>query len=102
MTPEQATQILDSFQQPAETKYRVYIMGGVPNDWRTKTKAGFMPVYERLDMISPWRPIFYDPYNQDWLDRMAGDKVWCDARGIDYNPTVSPGASVAYQQFDPA
>jgi hypothetical protein len=101
MTPEQATQILDFFQQPSESKYRVYVMGGVPNDWRTKTKEGFMPVYERLDMISPWRPIFYDPYNQVWLDRMAGDKAFCDARGIDYNPTVSPGASVAYQNFDP-
>jgi len=101
MTPAQATQILDSFQKPAESKYQVYVMGGVPNDWRTNTKEGFMPVYERLDMISPWRPIFYDPYNQVWLDRMAGDKAWCDARGIDYNPTVSPGASVAYQNFDP-
>lgn len=101
MTPAQATQILDSFQKPSESKYKVYVMGGVPNDWRTKTKEGFMPVYERLDMISPWRPIFYDPYNQVWLDRMAGDKAYCDARGIDYNPTVSPGASVAYQNFDP-
>ncbi len=102
MTPEQANQILDSFQMPTDSKYRVYVMGGVPNDWRTKTKAGFMPVYERLDMISPWRPIFYDPYNQVWLDRMAGDKAFCDARGIDYNPTVSPGASVAYQNSDPS
>ncbi|MBE0675237.1 MAG: T9SS type A sorting domain-containing protein [Bacteroidales bacterium] len=101
MTPEQANQILDSFQNPSESKYRVYVMGGVPNDWRTKTKVGFMPVYERLDMISPWRPIFYDPYNQAWIDRMAGDKAFCDTRGIDYNPTVSPGASVAYQNFDP-
>jgi len=101
MTPQQATQILDSFQHPFEQKYKVYVMGGVPNDWRTKTKEGFMPVYERLDMISPWRPIFYDPYNQVWIDRMAGDKAFCDAHGIDYNPTVSPGASVAYQNFDP-
>ena len=101
MTPEQATQILDSFQIPTDSKYRTYVMGGVPNDWRTKTKADFMPVYERLDMISPWRPIFYDPYNQVWLDRLAGDKEFCDARGIDYNPTVSPGSSVAYQNFDP-
>ncbi|MCX6325167.1 MAG: hypothetical protein NT144_00750 [Bacteroidia bacterium] len=101
MTPAQATQILDSFQKPSESKYQVYVMGGVPNDWRTNTKEGFMTVYERLDMISPWRPIFYDPYNQVWLDRMAGDKAWCDVRGIDYNPTVSPGASVAYQNFDP-
>ncbi len=102
MTPQEASQILDSFQQPSDNKYKVYVMGGVPNDWRTKTKEGFMPVYERLDMISPWRPIFYDPYNQTWLDRMAGDKAFCDARGIDYNPTVSPGASVAYQNFDPS
>ncbi|MCD6401711.1 MAG: hypothetical protein J7L73_07255, partial [Anaerolineales bacterium] len=102
MTPGQATQILDSFQQPDELKYQVYVMGGVPNTWRTKTKEGFMPVFERLDMISPWRPVFYDPYNQDWLDRMAGDKAYCDARGIDYNPTVSPGASVAYQHDDPS
>jgi hypothetical protein len=101
LTPEQATQILDSFQTPSESRYQVYVMGGVPNDWLTKPKEGFVPVFERLDMISPWRPIFYDPYNQDWLDRMAGDKAYCDARGIDYNPTVSPGASVAYQHFDP-
>ena len=97
MTVGQATEILDFFQSAENTEYRVYVMGGLHHFWRTNPKEGWMPVYERLDMISPWRTIFYDAYSQTHIDRMNGDKVWCDSRDIDYNPVVSPGASTAYQ-----
>ena len=97
MTPEQATRILDFFQSPEDPRYQVYVMGGLHHFWRVNPKEGWIPVYERLDMISPWRTIFYDAYSQNHIDRMNDDKAWCDARNIDYNPVVSPGASTAYQ-----
>ena len=94
MTPEQATEILDFFQNSTDPKYQVYVMGGVPYDWRTDpNKAGWRPVFERLDMVSPWRTIFRDPYNQTVIDTMLGDLENCTSNGIDYNPVVSPGAS---------
>lgn len=99
MTVAQAERVLDSYQTPEESKYQVYVMGGVHHTWRTSTKAGWEVVFERLDMISPWRPLFYNggPSNQDNINVLIGDINWCDERGIDYNPVVTPGGSTAYQ-----
>ena len=95
-TPETVNAIADFYQSgPAE--YRAYIMGGISSgNWRGLTD--WLPVYERLDMVSPWRTIFYQggPGNQSNIDRMHADKDWCDARGVDYNPVISPGASTLH------
>lgn len=100
MTPEEANQILDFFQHPEEQKYQVYVMGGVPVSWRTNPKTGWSVVFDRLDMISPWRTIFANPFAQSNITRMSDDFSYCNARGIDYNPVVSPGASTATQHHD--
>lgn len=47
----EATEILDFFQNSPEEKYRVYVMGGVPSKWRTNPKAGWEPVFLRLDGV---------------------------------------------------
>ncbi len=95
-TPETVNAIADFYQSgPAE--YRAYIMGGISSgNWRSLTD--WLPVYERLDMVSPWRTIFYGggPGSQSNIDRMHADKDWCDARGVDYNPVISPGASTLH------
>jgi hypothetical protein len=101
MTPEEATEILDFFQDAPEERYRVYVMGGVPHNWRTNPKAGWPPVFDRLDMISPWRTIFADPYDPQVIGRMIGDLSYCDQLGIDYNPVISPGASASHMRSDP-
>ena len=101
MTPDQASQILDSFQKPIDSKYKVYVMGGVHINWRINPKTGWSPVFNRLDMISPWRTLFGNPDSQTEIERMTGDMAYCDEKGIDYNPVVSPGASTAYQHGAP-
>jgi len=96
-TPEQATEILD-FYQKGEEKYRTYVAAGVPVNWRTNPAAGWTPVFDRLDMISPWRTIFNDP--DKYKSRMQDDLAYCNNLGIDYNPVVSPGASTQHLRDD--
>lgn len=93
MTTAEATEILDFFQNAPEHKYRVYVMGGVPDTWRKNPKVGWKLVFLRLDMISPWRTIFYDAYNPNKIQDMVNDLAYCQQHGLDYNPVVSPGAS---------
>jgi hypothetical protein len=100
MTVAEATEILDFFQNSPEHKYRVYVMGGVPVSWRTAPKAGWSPVFLRLDMISPWRTVFNFTANS--LNRMNQDLIYCNQNGLDYNPVVSPGASTAHMRGDPS
>lgn len=94
MTVAEATEILDFFQNSPQEKYRVYVMGGVPSSWRTSPKAGWSPVFLRLDMVSPWRTIF-NPITSN-IERMNEDLAYCNANGLDYNPVVSPGASTLH------
>lgn len=91
--PSEAARILDFFQTGDE-QYRAYVAGGVPVIWRTNPPEGWGPVFDRLDMISPWRTIFNNPDQQKY--RMQEDFAYCNANGIDYNPVVSPGASTKH------
>jgi hypothetical protein len=86
-----------------------YVIGGVPRGWRTGSgdskglaqtstvpgdKENFLPVYESLDMISPWMPgRIRDNTSADNLfaSTMQPDKTYCDARGIQYMPVNFPG-----------
>jgi hypothetical protein len=94
--PDDAARILDFFQAGDE-EYRTYVVGGVPVNWRTNPPQGWGPVFDRLDMISPWRTIFNDP--DQYKLRMQADFAYCNERGIDYNPVVSPGASTKHLRF---
>jgi hypothetical protein len=90
---QDAARILD-FYQKGDEKYRTYVAAGVPVIWRTNPPAGWKPVFDRLDMISPWRTIFNNP-DENKL-RMQEDFAYCNTKGIDYNPVVSPGASTQH------
>jgi len=86
-----------------------YVIGGVPRGWRTGTSdskgvtqpatvpgdnENFLPVYESLNMISPWMPgRIRDNASADNLfaSTMSPDKTYCDSRGIQYMPVNFPG-----------
>jgi hypothetical protein len=88
-----------------------YVIGGTPRGWRTGTSdskgvtqpatipgdnENFLPVYESLNMISPWMPgRIRDNTSADNLftSTMQPDKTYCDARGIQYMPVNFPGFS---------
>ena len=88
-----AAEILD-FYQKGEDNYRTYVVAGVPVIWRTDPPPGWNVVFDRVDMISPWRTIFNDP--DKYKARMQADFNYCNDKGIDYNPVVSPGASTKH------
>lgn len=92
-TPQDAIKLLD-FYQNGDEKYRTYVFGGVPVNWRTSPPAGWNVVFDRLDNISPWRTIFNGP--DEYKTRMQEDLAYCNAHGIDYSPVVSPGASTLH------
>ena len=86
-----------------------YVIGGVPKGWRTGTgdskgtsqpatipgdNENFLPVYESLNMISPWMPgRIKNNADADALlsSNMIPDKTYCDARNIQYMPVNFPG-----------
>lgn len=92
-TPDGVAEILD-FYQNGEDKYQTYVIAGVPVIWRTNPPAGWDVVFDRVDMISPWRTIFNDP--DKYKIRMQEDFEYCNSKGIDYNPVISPGASTKH------
>lgn len=91
-TPAQVNQILDTHNVD-NSPYQSYVVGGLGGSWYSGREQEWGPVYERLNMIMPWRTLFYDPYSTSRIDGMYQEKAWCDTREIDYLPVVSPGAS---------
>jgi hypothetical protein len=71
-----------------------YVIGSVPGQWRTGTgdsKDGFSVAYNAFNMISGWavgRAV--DAGYGPWV---TGDKDYCNAHGIDYQPCAYPGTA---------
>lgn len=72
----------------------LYVIGFIPGQWRAGTgdsKAGFMDAYKAFDMISAWAVgRIADSYYEPWI---TGDRDFCIANGIDYQPCIYPGTS---------
>ncbi|MBI3186149.1 MAG: DUF4214 domain-containing protein [Myxococcales bacterium] len=91
---EDANRIIDFFRAEG-----ISLMAGVPADWRRGgegVKPGFLPVFERFEVISPWSVGAY--HNDADIDfhvsaRLSGDLSHTRQRGIDYMPVVFPGFS---------
>jgi hypothetical protein len=71
-----------------------YVIGSCPGQWRTVTgdsKPDFMPVYKTFNMISAW-PVgrAVDATYAPWVE---GDRDFCKANGIDYQPCAYPGTA---------
>jgi hypothetical protein len=71
-----------------------YIIGSIPGAWRSgrgDSQPDFTNVYSAFDMISAWgvgrrMDRAYEP----WI---KGDRDFCDAHNIDYQPCIFPGTS---------
>ncbi|MXV14055.1 RICIN domain-containing protein [Hufsiella ginkgonis] len=71
-----------------------YVVGSVPGQWRTGTgdsKAGFINTYKAFNMISGWAVgRATDASYAPWV---TGDRDFCNANGMDYQPCAYPGTS---------
>jgi hypothetical protein len=71
-----------------------YVIGGVPREWRTAPRPGFIDVYHAFNMLSPWMVGAISDVNGSDLDCRTfniPDLADCNAHGIDYQPCVLPG-----------
>ena len=71
-----------------------YVIGSVPGQWRTGTgdsKSGFIDTYKAFNMISGWAVgRVVDASYTSWIN---GDRDFCLANNMDYQPCVYPGTS---------
>ncbi|MFF0724375.1 glycoside hydrolase family 71/99-like protein [Streptomyces sp. NPDC004134] len=84
-TAETALRVIRWFQDQG-----AYVIGAVPHGWRTgggDTRPGFAPVYQALDMLSPWLVGNVG----DILPRLRADRADLDSRGQAYQPVIYPG-----------
>lgn len=101
LTTATSQAIIDYFKTNAAPRYRAYVMGGVPENWRTlsgssETGAGWTAVYNSLDMISPWSVGRYS--NNSGADsfktsNIVPDLAACNNINKDYMPVIWPGFS---------
>ncbi|MCC2685332.1 MAG: xylosidase/arabinosidase [Paenibacillaceae bacterium] len=91
-TPDQAKQLIQWFKDQG-----YYVIGGVPNKWRTGTndsKPGFEEAYRMFNMVSPWTVSAYstdadvDKYVKNTL---LPDKEYLEQYGVDFQPVINPG-----------
>ncbi|WP_299664729.1 T9SS type A sorting domain-containing protein [uncultured Polaribacter sp.] len=93
--------IIDYFHKDAAPKYQAYVMGGVPDGWRTlsgssESASGWREIYNSLDMISPWAVGRYSNENAAnvWkVTNIAPDLAECAKNNVDYMPVIWPGFS---------
>jgi hypothetical protein len=99
MTPDEALAILRWFASEAPDQYRATIVGGVPWDWRTapgtRIASAWTPVFQALDVISPWHvgAIHPDDVEAFIADRVAKDHAEVTRLGRRYLPVAFPGFS---------
>jgi len=75
----------------------LYVIGGVPTRWRTSdvdSKPGFLNVYRRFHMISPWFVGRFsglraaDEFKEEVMEQ---DVLFAGNEGLDYQPVLWPG-----------
>jgi hypothetical protein len=101
LTTATSQAIIDYFKTNAAPQYRAYVMGGVPEHWRTlsgssETGSGWTAVYNSLDMISPWSVGRYSNNNgadSFKTNNIVPDLAACNNNNKDYMPVIWPGFS---------
>lgn len=87
--------LLDWFHKNPEKKYRASIMGGLNNSWLQQQNE-WAPVFNKLDVISPWSVGRYrDHAGADKFRDTAvvPDVAYCNKQNIGYMPVIWPGFS---------
>ncbi|WP_246096223.1 carbohydrate-binding protein [Paenibacillus sinopodophylli] len=93
-TAAECTELITWFQNQG-----YYVIGGVPTYWRTEdrdSKPAFLPVYKKLDMISPWFVARFGtiPGADDFkTNQWQPDYNLTQQNGIDYQPVIWPGSA---------
>jgi hypothetical protein len=88
-TPEAALDVINWLKAQG-----CYVIGSIPGAWRSDrgdSQLDFTNVYSAFDMISAWgvgRRM--DRYYEPWV---KGDRDFCLAHNIDYQPCIFPGTS---------
>ncbi len=90
-TPQAALDVINWFKAQG-----CYVVGSVPGQWRMGTgdsRPDFAPVYSAFDLLSAWgvgrrMDAAYAP----WI---KGDRDFCLAHKIEYQPCIYPGTSFA-------
>jgi len=76
------------------------IMFGVPSRWRTGDIGlsaaeyfKFIELIKKIDIVEPWHTSRFsrNDMTTEFKSLVEDDIAWCDAYGIQYVPTVSPG-----------
>ena len=71
-----------------------YVIGSIPGGWRTgngDSKPNFTQAYKAFNMISAWAVgRIVDGSYADWIN---GDRDFCEANSIDYQPCTYPGTA---------
>jgi hypothetical protein len=101
ITPEEASDLIDFFQNHPDPKYRATVLGGVPSYWRTLTAdsaedPAWAAVFRSYDIINPWHVnSIYDKGGADIFLRnvILPDLEETRTLGIDYMPVIFPGFS---------
>ena len=101
VTPTEALDLINFFQENPESKYRARVLGGVPFFWRTlfgdsSGDPAWAGVYRSFDIISPWAVgRIYDKTSADSFlqQEIMPDLAETRSLGIDYMPVIYPGFS---------
>jgi len=93
--------LINWLRSPSSGKYRVWLLGGIPSQWRTqggdsRKGDGWKKIFHSMDGIAPWHVARYsdsDEFDDYFQETIAVDAAYCKERGIVYMPTMWPGFS---------
>lgn len=88
-TPDDALDLINWFKA-----HGCYVIGSVPGQWRSgngDSQPDFGKAYSAFDMLSAWAVgRVMDAAYPRWV---MGDRDFCEAKNIDYQPCIYPGTS---------
>ena len=93
--------LINWLRSPSSGKYRVWLLGGIPSQWRnqggdSRKGDGWKKIFHSMDGIAPWHVARYsntDEFDDYFQETIAVDAAYCKERGIVYMPTMWPGFS---------
>jgi hypothetical protein len=100
VSPQEAMELVNFFENNPDPKYQVTLMGGVPGSWRTLnddslTDPAWAKYYCALNIISPWTVGRFstDAQVDLYKSKMTADMGRAKQCGAEYMPVVFPGTA---------
>jgi hypothetical protein len=93
--------LINWLRSPTSGKYQVWLLGGIPSQWRTQGSdsrqgTAWRDIYHSLDGIAPWHVGRYKTiaeFDSYYTSIIEPDATYCQQRDILYMPTMWPGFS---------